>query len=1037
MPTTRWKLGQSGLWTDPAAWSGSAEPGSASDVVIAALPKAAGFPYAIALQGNAAVHSIRETQAAATLAVSAGTLGVSGTYELRAGTVMLSGATVQGGTLASTGGAMVISGSGTLSGVRIEGTLGIQSATTRSYAQLSLPDESFAGAGGHGAGALVLGQRIAAGLGVAPTLKNVAITLNGDTLEQAASTLTIGAAASVSATGQSILGNANALTNQGRIAASGEGSVLAVDATVLLNQGTIDASGGAALLIEAGSFANAGVVSVGAGSYLRITTGGAAGFANTGSIAVAGGTLSLDTGLTTAQLATLAVSSGTLAVSGTLDNTGAVLRSGFGAGLANMLLEGGTITAGTIVNTGSFSVGVAPLAVAGPYDAPDSLLSGVTFDGVLNVKGAGAKLDIAGGLALTGTTGSGAGTLEIGGTGASVTFVGSQTLDHARIDLGSTAQQDYQSERLLFAGPANGAGTLVLGRHTAVTQTGLNVAIGTTAYPGVIDILGTVTAARQGGMLDINGCANAGMIAVSDGDTLHFAGSTNAGTIQSEGGQLYLDGAVINAGLIAVSGTPAIPGVAQNLISVGLANTGVLSISNGATASLGANWSNTGIFAVADGELSLGGSFTRAQLGALRVDAGGTLGLLGTLTSSGLLAVGSGTALPSMALLQGGTIEGGAVRDAGGGILAQGGTLSGVTVDGVLSLAADGANLVLQNGASVAGTGGSGRGSIVLTGAGSSLAWHGDETLDHATVSLGGAGAGAAVGGPSFGTLTLGGQVVVQQTGGVAALGSLTSTVVNDGRVLASQTGGTLSLLGTFYNAGTIGITADDTVSASTAAFTNAGLIAVGAGSVLALQPDDRSASGSLAAQSLTNFGTVTLAGGMLAELTGNGLFPPVPLLNAAGGRITGAGVVVGPIDNDGLIDAHGTLTLVQSISGNGVLRVDPGATLVLGGAGSGQTAWFAGGSGVLGLQPARFLGTIGGFAAGDTIDLLDTVGRSAAFCGDTVVVTLAGGATLALDTTAGLTGALSVTAGSHGDTLIRYASVPHDVGWSRLLHGW
>ena len=1028
MVKTSWKLGQSGLWTDPDAWSGDIEPNSSSNVVIASAPAIAGVPYTITLQGNAAVHALSQVQGAASLNISAGTLSVAGTYALAAGTLSLHGAALQGGTLSSTAGTIVIGGVDTLSGVSLNGAFSITGATPGMYAQLSLLNDGFRAMGGHGAGALVLGADVAVALGINPALNNVALTLDSDTLEQAGATLTIGDTASVNATGQTVLGDANALTNKGAITDGGTGSVLTIDATAMLNQGTMAVSNGGNLLLDGDTFDNTGLVAIGLDSYLRIQTINPAGFVNSGSIAVSGGTLSLDTALTTAQLATLPVASGTLAISGTLDNTGAVLRSGSGTGSANLSLEGGTITAGTIVNTGSFSVGVAPLAVGNPYDAPDSVLSGVTLDGALNVAGAGAKLDIAGGITLNGASSVGPGIIDVGGPGASVTFIGSQRVENVRIALGSVSPQDLQEEQLIFEAPASGNNTLTLGTHVVVTQTGLDVGIGTTAYPGVIDFQGVVNAAVRGGTFTVSGCDNAGRIAVSGGDTLNVSNVVNTGTISSNGAQLTIDGAVTNAGMISVSGTPPSASAPPGLVASGFTNTGVLNVSNGATASLDGNWGNTGLFAVSNGELLLGGSFSRAELGAVQMGRGGTLGVLGTLTATGsTLAVGAGTAIP--ALMLDGTVVGGSIYDAGGAVqFVAATTLDGLSYQGTLSIGRPLATVTVKGGLTLTGAGNRQFGSLSLTGSGAALDWDSTEAFDNALVSIGGPstsyGSPAIVAAPDDPKpVLLGRHLRVQQAGTCAAIGSSTGTFVSDATLTANVTHGQFALGGSaFTNTGTIGIAGGDTVSASAAGFANAGLIVVETGSALDLNLYNYFASHSLAAESFANSGSICMAGGTLTELTGGGLFPDVPLLNMAGARIAGAGVVASQIDNDGLIEAHGgVLNLEQTVSGAGAVLVDPGATLVLGGVGHAQTVRFAGSGGVLGLQPAAFLGTIGGFAAGDTIDLSGTAGHSAVFSGDMLTVALTDGGTLSLPMTSALTGSLSVTAGSHGDTLIRY----------------
>ena len=1022
MSKTSWQLGRSGLWADPIAWSAGTPPSNSASVLIAAAPVIAGLPYTITLQGSAAVHAISQMQAGATLDVSAGTLSVYGKYALTAGTLVLDNAALQGGTLASTTGTVLIGHPATLSGVAVDGTLAIQGLSAgASYAEVSLLGDRFAGAAGIGAGALLLGPKISAELGTSPTLDAVGVTLNGASLQQMGGTLTLGTRSAISATGNATLGDTNALSSQGQISVSGSNSLLAIEATTFLNQGTLSVSGGAASLVQAASFDNTGLVSVGSGSYLRIEATGAA-LANAGSIAVSGGTLSLDAALTTAQLGAFPIASGTLAIGGTLDNSGATLRTG--SNLANLLLEGGTITGGTVVNSGNFSIGNPPASILNPIFAPDSVLSGVIFDGMLNISGDYAKLDVANGLTANNVSGTGAGTIDIDGQGADLTFLGNQTIDNVQINLGDAAPLDYQTEGLLW----NGNNTLTLGAHVTVTQTGISTRIERLGYSGAIANLGTIAAAVSGGSLSLNGLANAGRIAVSNSDTVWLSNASNAGTVSDSGGLMVLN-TVTNRGLIAVSGPPGPSCLTESLVSSGLANSGVLSISNGATANLGDSWTNTGIFAVSGGELSVGGSFTTAQLGTVRIGAGGTLGLTGTLVNAGTLSIGAGSGLPAVALQPYGAIQGGTIVDAGGGLLARGGTLSGATYRGTLSIDRPFATLTVTDGLILADLTGTRPGSLSLTGAGDRLAWDSTQALDNAVVSIGGASAGygapAIAAGPGdTQPVLLGAHLRVQQSGAYAAIGTSTGSYTSAATLAANVAHGQFTLGGSaFTNTGTIGIARGDTVSASAAGFTNAGLIVVGVGSALDLDLTNYFASASLAGQSFTNTGSITMAGGTLVEQTGNGLFPDVPLLNASGGHIGGAGVIASQIDNDGLVEARGgSLNLVQAVSGIGTLQVDQGATLVLGGVGHGQTARFAGTGGVLGLQPAYFLGTIGGFAAGDTIDLFNIAARSAAFAGDTLAVSLANGSTLRLGTTSALTGPLSVAAGTHGDMLIRFA---------------
>jgi hypothetical protein len=121
-------------------------------------------------------------------------------------------------------------------------------------------------------------------------------------------------------------------------------------------------------------------------------------------------------------------------------------------------------------------------------------------------------------------------------------------------------------------------------------------------------------------------------------------------------------------------------------------------------------------------------------------------------------------------------------------------------------------------------------------------------------------------------------------------------------------------------------------------------------------------------------------------------------------------------------------------VTGTGTLQVDAGATLQLAGVGAGGIADFSGTGGMLALSPMSFLGAIGGFASGDTIDLANTAASSAQFSGDSILVTLTAGGTITLDTTSALTGTLTVTAGTNADSLITYAGSPAHVPTTALF---
>ena len=125
------------------------------------------------------------------------------------------------------------------------------------------------------------------------------------------------------------------------------------------------------------------------------------------------------------------------------------------------------------------------------------------------------------------------------------------------------------------------------------------------------------------------------------------------------------------------------------------------------------------------GSLSVGGTFA-FNGGALNVDDG-NLTLGGTLNeSSGSITLGSS-----------GTISGGTLDVTGGAFNWDGGTLSGVTYEGALNLIGSSSTGFVTNGLTMAGSNGSGFGTINVTGPNASLDFGNTETISNATINLG------------------------------------------------------------------------------------------------------------------------------------------------------------------------------------------------------------------------------------------------------------------------------------------------------------
>jgi hypothetical protein len=283
---------------------------------------------------------------------------------------------------------------------------------------------------------------------------------------------------------------------------------------------------------------------------------------------------------------------------------------------------------------------------------------------------------------------------------------------------------------------------------------------------------------------------------------------------------------------------------------------------------------------------------------------------------------------------------------------------------------------------------------------------------------------------------TLGVHSTIMQVATYAAIGAgtgpgnIVDAITGYGAIDAGVSGGQFTIDGlAFTNAGSIAVSNGDTFTSASATFVNTGQITLAAATIdLALANYFQSFS--TAPQSFSNYGSIALAGGTVTELTYGGTYPDVPMLNGVGGAISGFGGLATDIANQGNIEAAGgTLAISGIVSGSGSLQVDAGATLSLAQVEAGQTASFNSTGGILSLAPMSFLGSIGGFAAGDTIDLRDTNAVSAQFSGAAILITLGNGRTEMLQTTSALTGALVVTPASGTDSLITFASgAPGDV---------
>ena len=416
----------------------------------------------------------------------------------------------------------------------------------------------------------------------------------------------------------------------------------------------------------------------------------------------------------------------------------------------------------------------------------------MTYEGTLDLSPSNSQVSIVGGIVFAGAGGSGPGSINLTGSDATMTVNDTETLNNATLSIGNAG-----GGSALVVNGASGQ-IVTLGSKFVVQQTGTNAVF----YANSPD----------GGSLINQGSINAGL----SGGTLtvyYLANFTNQGSIGVSNGEQF----VMQAGSFVNSGT--------------------LSVTNGGAVTLSTDWSNSGEISETDASLNLGGSFTTAALSTI-TRSGGTVTLNGSVdNSAATLDVGTGSALGTLVLPTGAAVSGGVIHDAGGGLAPQGAALDGVTYEGTLDLSASNALVHVSGGIVFAGAGGSGPGSINLTGSDATLTVNDTETLNNATLSIGNAGGlGPGVNGASGQIVTLGSKFVVQQTGTNAVFYANSpdgSSIINQGSINAGLSGGTLTVyygLANFTNQGSIGVSNGEQFVMQAGSFVNSGTLSVATG---------------------------------------------------------------------------------------------------------------------------------------------------------------------------------------------------------------
>src|SRR5580658_7997098 len=769
-----WTTGASGTWTTAGDWSScnSTDPNNGGGNIYNATISVGGS-YTVTLATPVTLGTLTLDNGGATLANSS-TLTTGDGVTLTAGTL-------QGGTY-DTGGTTAVSvQSGTLSGVTLNGSLDLTSASSNAFIQNGLTvNQANGSAGGTinltgsnatlylaptttslnnvtiNMGAATGGYTyLTAGYGGTETLtlgSNASVVSSGlsgyyDLLNQSsASTIVNDGALSVSTTG-TVSGNGHGLyispatfTNNGSITANGT-SFVTVATTTFTNSstGTITGGNGSTVTLE-NAFTNAGTITMNGttgtttlqlGNANTTSASSTTNWSNSGTITAANTNVLLGGSFTTADVNTLNLSgTSTVALNGYLTNTASTLNIATGS-LAGLTMQNGTIFGGTITG-GSSNL----------YTANNSsgTLDGVTLNGPLSLTGTSASALIADGLTVNAANGTSPGVINITANGASLDIEPTTTsLNNVTINMGAaTGGYTY-----LTAG-YGGAETLTLGSNVNVVSSGLSgyydllnqSSTSTIVNDGALSVstTGTVSGNGHGLYIDPATFTNNGSITANGTSFVTVATTTftnsSTGTITGgNGSTVTLENAFTNAGTITMNGTTG-----TTTLQLGNANT--------TSASSTTNWSNSGTITAANTNVLLGGSFTTADVNTLNLSGTSTVALNGYLTNTAStlnIATGSLAGLT----MQNGTIFGGTITGGSSNLYTannSSGTLDGVTLNGPLSLTGTSASALIADGLTVNAANGTSPGVINITANGASLDIEPTTTsLNNVTINMGAA----------------------------------------------------------------------------------------------------------------------------------------------------------------------------------------------------------------------------------------------------------------------------------------------------------
>jgi Malectin domain len=367
------------------------------------------------------------------------------------------------------------------------------------------------------------------------------------------------------------------------------------------------------------------------------------------------------------------------------------------------------------------------------------------------------------------------------GSEENVSINGTPVLTNFDIFVAAGAENKAVNET--FSATANSSGQIVINFAGIYSYT-TAVVSGIDLYSGATQLLAIDAGlVPTPGTMSVGTVTNEGTIEAASGETLTVYNLTNTSgsTLSFSGAFLNLNGALNNQ----PGGSIAATGGTVTLGDPSFTSTTV--------------WTNSGSITVTNATLDLGGVFTLAGMGTIAQSAD-VVNLVGTLNNTGTtLALNAATGSWN---LDAGILKNGTLTESGGAelvITGSGGTLDGVTVDGILDLT--GSMTSRPSNGEVYAT--------VLDG----MTLNGTANLGNASGSIGGeldfdntetlSGAGTIVFGKSnnwlnsqysSAGLTIGPGIVVHGSSGVVAGWSQYSALTDEGPIIVDDNGAAAAL---------------------------------------------------------------------------------------------------------------------------------------------------------------------------------------------------------------------------------------------------